>query len=142
MRDAVFTQVVARPQDVVWTFLSDLRNDAAWRGEIVKVELVSGEPGTAPTTYRETVEWEGLRGESRLTVAEADSPSRIVVVAEDGSYHSRSEWTLQPCDDGCHVTLHFSLETLGAMHVVEPFMWGIVSRWLERDLPQLETHIA
>lgn len=142
LRNVVYTQHVASTQDRAWSLIADLRNDPLWRREIVEVELLSGTPGSAPALYRERVEWEGLSGDTTLLVVEAKKNERVVVRTDDSGYQSLSEWTFDHSDGGCLITLSFSLQTMGALHVVEPFMWSIVTRWLERDLPTLEQHIG
>jgi len=142
VRRTVYSQPIARPPEAIWSFLADLRNDVSWRSEITAVELVSGTPREAPATYRESVESEGLRAEVTLTVSESVRGSRLVILGAGPGYRSRSAWRFEPHDGGTLVTLAFSLETSGAVHLAEPLMWGLVTRWLERDLPRLEGHLS
>ena len=142
MSQSVYTQPINRPPDAVWSFLADLRNDAAWRPEITAVELMSGRPRESSARYRETVTWEGLKAEVILTIAESVAGSRLVILSDGPGYSSRSAWRFEPHGEGCLVTLSFSLETTGAVHLTEPFMWGVVTGWLERDLPRLEGHLS
>ncbi len=141
MREANFEQEVQQPADVAWRYLSDLRNDPSWRTEIRDSQLVSGTAGASSATYRETVDWEGIEAEILLTVTESVPGARAVVTSDDPSYRSTSIWTFTESDTGCLVALHFSMETTGALRLIEPFMWGIVTRWLENDLPRLGDHI-
>jgi hypothetical protein len=141
MRRMVFTQPIARPAELIWGFLSDLCNDRRWRQEIQAVELVSGTRGGAPATYRETVEWRGLKADATLTVTEAVEGRYIVILSEGKGYTSRSNWRFEPHSTGTLVSLVFSLETSGAVHLAEPVMWEMVTGWLERDLPMLEGHL-
>jgi hypothetical protein len=141
VRETEYVQYLATPTMDVWRFISDLRNDCTWRHEVTGCELISGEAGGAPSSYRETVSWEGLEVTIVLTVSEAVNSSRVVVTGEDESYGTVAAWTLEPQDEGTLVTLRFSMETKGAAKLVEPFMWGIITRWLDRDLPRLGDHI-
>jgi hypothetical protein len=141
VRQTVYTQQMAKRPEVIWAFISDLRNDPVWRQEVKDSELISGEARGAPASYRETIAWEGLEATIVLSVSESVRGSRIVISGEDQSYSSTGVWTFEPQGDGTLVTLTFAMETKGAVHLVEPFMWSIVTRWLERDLPLLEAHI-
>lgn len=142
MHCEVFTTHVAQSPDVVWAFLSDLRNDSKWRHQIESVEVVSGTPGDAPTTYREYVRWEGMRREVDLTVSDARCCSRLVVRSDGPGYESESRWAFDPGADGTIVTLTFSLQTSGTMQIAEEVLWRVIRRWLIRDLPLLEGHLA
>lgn len=48
---AVYTQRMDKPPEVVRAFISDLRNDCAWREEVKASEIVSGAPTAAPARY-------------------------------------------------------------------------------------------
>lgn len=124
------------PHDV-WAYLSDPCNDSKWRQEIVHTELVDGAAGEPGTHYRETLTWEGMHADASLTLSESVSGSRLVILAEDPGYESVSEWDFKPEDDGTLATLTFCLETKGPLRLIEPFMWAMVNRWLERDLAAL-----
>lgn len=142
MRKALYTQPIARPAEAIWAYIGDLRNDRKWRREITDVKLLTGEPPCAPAEYEETVEWEGLKTEVSLRVSESVKGSLVVVLNEGSDYRSRSVWTFESKDGLTIVTLSFSFETSGALRLVEPFTWTVVSGWLERDLPLLEAHLS
>lgn len=143
MQPKVFTQVVCAAPDAVWWFLSDLRNDTAWRHEIKLVELVSGEPHEPGSRYRETVVWNDIDAEVELTVAESVPASRLVIVSDSAGYRSRSAWSFDPrSGKGSLVTLVFAIEASGALRLVEPAMAALVTGWLERDLRLLEGHLS
>lgn len=141
MRREVFTAHIAQTPDVIWAFLADLRNDKKWRHEIAEVELVAGQPGTAPATYREVVKWESASAEITLTVSEAVCCSHLLILSDGPGYQSASRWSFDPSGDGTIVTLAFSFKTFGAVHLTEQLLWAVVTGWLSRDLPLLEGHL-
>ena len=141
MREAVYTQRMQADPDTIWAFGSDLRNDPVWRREVTHSELISGEPSGVGASYRETIGWEGVDVTLILTVSESVRGSRVVIKGEDASYSSTGVWTFEPQADHTLVSLRVSMETKGATHLVEPFMWSLVTRWFERDLSQLEHHL-
>lgn len=142
MGPRIYSEYVPRPPDVVWAFLSDLRNDSRWRGEIKHVDLIEGAPGAAGSRYVETVEWQGTRSEVTLEAEESVKGRRLVVVSNGPGYRSRSSWTFEPRAGGTLVTLVFSLDTEGALVLVTPLVRGLVEGWLERDLPRLQGHLS
>lgn len=125
----------------MWEFISDRRNDARWRREVVEVELVEGEPHLPGARFREVIKWEGVKSEIELTVTESVPEKRVVILSDDPGYRTRSVWTFEPQGEATLVTLSFSFEATGALRLAEPMLWGIASRWLERDLPLLEGHL-
>ncbi len=141
MRTATYTQQLKASPDAVLAFLSDLRNDRLWREEVREVEVVSGRPGEPGSTYRETLEWEAMHGHATLTVGTL-APGRLTLIAQDPGYRSTWEYQFAPRDDGTNVTLTMTLSTEGPLRLIEPFMAGIITRWLERDLPKLDGLIA
>jgi len=138
VRDITFRRHLSHEPMVVSAFLADLRNDSKWRSEVVQVAVVSGEPGNAPTEYREQLTWEGMKAEAILTVTELDDGSCVRIVANDPGYDSTSEYRFVGVEGGTDLTLAVSLETCGALVLIEPFMWALVTRWLERDLDLLD----
>lgn len=142
MRKSLYIQHVYKPAVAVWAFIADLRNDRLWRREITEVKLLSGEPPSAPAVYEETVEWEGLKTHVTLQVTESVEAALVVVLNEGSDYSSRSQWSFEAHGDMTIVSLAFSFEATGALRLAEPFMWTIVSGWLERDLPLLEGHLS
>lgn len=137
MRTQTHVITIDRDPHSVWVYLSDPCNDSKWRQEIVRTELLDGAAGETGTRYRETLTWEGMHADASLTIAESVPGVRLVVVAEDPGYESVSEWDFEPEEDGTRVSLTFCLETKGPLRLVEPFMWAMVNRWLERDLAAL-----
>ena len=141
MRTTTFKRRRNHPPEVVWHFLADLRNDVTWRGEVIRVELAAGAPYIAGATYLEHVEWEGIEAEASLVVTEVVDGSRLVVVADDPSYRSVFTWQFIGDSSGTDLLLEMTLEASGTMRLVEPFLWAILNRWLERDLETLDEMI-
>ncbi len=142
MRSSVYTKHLEHAPATVSAFLADLRNDPSWRQEVTGATLVSGAPGDEGSHYVEQVAWEGVHAEASLAVTEVISGSRLVVVARDPGYQSEFEYTFAPSEAGTDLKLVMSIETLGPLQLVEPFMWALITRWVERDLDALDSALS
>lgn len=137
MRTIRYVRELGFPPDVVAGFLGDLRNDPTWRREVLTTELTNGTPSESGSEYRETLSWEGMHADACLEVTEADGESVLTIVGSDAGYESVNEYQFEPTATGTKLTLSLSLQTHGTLQLMEPFMWAMVTRWLERDLDAL-----
>lgn len=142
MRSERFETLLAHPPEVVSTFLAHLENDPLWRREIVGSTLVEGESGSAGAVYHETVDWEGVQARVPLRVAEYVPSERLLLISEEPGYHGTSEYRFTPDGTGTVLTLTQSVETSGALKLVEPFMWAVIARWLGRDIKSIDAAIS
>lgn len=138
MRSATYVKRLECEPETVSDFLADLGNDPTWRREVMSTQLVSGSPRQPGASYREALTWEGLKAEASLALTEYTAGSRLVIVASDPGYESVSVWGFTADGGGTEATLTLSLETKGPLLLIEPFMWAMASRWLERDIESLE----
>lgn len=142
MREEELVQRLSYSPEAAWDFLADLRNDPLWRGEIEKVELVAGTAREPDAQYREVVVWEGIRAEASITTPELERGVRLLVDARDPGYQSKYTYQFTSHGNGCEVRLRMCLETTGPLRLIEPFMWAIITRWLEQSLSNLDRAIA
>lgn len=142
MRTTTYTKRLRSDRHAISAFLSDLRNDPAWRQEILSSELRSGEAGQAGARYVETVSTQGIKTQVPLVVSEVVPGSRLVVEARDLTYDSRYEYQFLPVDGGTEVTVFMSMEMVGGLKLAEPLIWTQITHWVERDLARLDEAIA
>lgn len=138
MRQHTFETTLRHSPEDVWAFLSDLSNDCAWREEVTMTRLVSGEPGVTGSVYEENLKWQGMRATASLVLTESVKGEALTVRLRDPRYESVSEYRFTPSDSGTRLTLAFSMEGKGVPRPVEPFVWAMGVRWLERDLQGLD----
>lgn len=142
MRQTVFTEHIEKPPMEIWSFIANPENDVRWRREIEFVRRIRGAAGEPGALYREVVASHGAATEVELEIVEAKPGSRLVMRSEGPSYESTATWTIEPYGEGSFVTLRFAFEMRGAAKLSEAVTWSLVVRWLERDLPLLEGHLA
>lgn len=140
MHSTTYQRWLPHPPELVWAFIADPLHDPVWRKEVIAVHGHSG--GVQPdASYSEDVAWEGVVAQVNMSVTELDSGSKFTVVSEDPGYRSTSAWTFTAHNGGTQLDLKFSLDASGPLRLVEPFMWAILDRWLERDLDSLSEHV-
>ena len=142
MRETRYVRQLHHEPTVVTDFLADLRNDGKWRPEVLRTDLLSGTPGHVGATYRETLTWEGMCAPATLTVTEMVPGTRLVVLAEDPGYRAVYEYAFAPTADGTDMLLVATVETVGPVQLIEPFLWAMISRWFERDFDTLDAAIG
>ena len=138
MRQTTYRTHVNRSPEVVSAFLANLLYDKEWRREVVETRLISGVAGNVGAKYREALTWEGLRAPASLTVADYEEGSRLVVIAEDPGYRATYEYNFNRVGDGTDVALAARVEMSGPLQLVEPFLWAMVDRWMERGIDRLD----
>jgi uncharacterized protein YndB with AHSA1/START domain len=120
---------VARPPEVVFDYLTDPANLAAWQTAKTSVDqLTPGPPGPG-TRLRERTKPPGGREFEQVTeFSEFDRPRRVVVRVVEGPYAIDGTWSFEPEGEGTRV--HFVAEgpLRGAMRVLEPLFRRLVAR--------------
>lgn len=142
MRNQRFEVNLTTPPAIVSEFLAHLENDPLWRSEITDSVLVEGENGRVGALYHETVNWEGIHATVPLRVEEYVVAERLRLVSQEPGYDGISDYRFTATDTGTSVELVQSVETSGAFKLIEPFMWGVVARWLGHDLNGIDDAIA
>lgn len=141
MRTSESTIHLKQAPDVVFEFLADLCNDPLWRPEIAAVRLVDGQPGHTGAKFVETVAWEGITAEVTLTVAQAEPATQLEIQAADPGYTSLWTYTFTAAGGGTDLLIRARIETTGPLRLVEPFMWGLITRWMEASYSNLGSAI-
>jgi uncharacterized protein YndB with AHSA1/START domain len=120
---------VARAPEIVFDYLTNPANLAAWQTSKTSVEqLTDGPPGLG-TRVRERTKPPGAREfEQIVEFTEFDRPRRVHVHIAEGPYPIDGTWSFASADDGTRV--HFAAEgdLRGAMLLAQPLIKRIMSR--------------
>lgn len=141
MRSELLEERLTFPPEVVSEFLVNLENDPLWRREIVDSRRVEGEIGHVGALYHETVSWEGLQATVPLRVIEYTRGEKLVLESDEPGYRGQSTYRFIRTDSGTTLALQQSLETSGALALIEPFLWSVIARWLGRDMSCIDQAI-
>jgi uncharacterized protein YndB with AHSA1/START domain len=110
-RELTVKRVVHAPREQVWDALTDLDHLASVLRGVIKVEIVAGEGFAVGTTWRETRKMFGKDETQTLAVTACDPPASATVSSKQAGVLYRTDYTLEPVDDGTAVTVCF-----GASH--------------------------
>lgn len=120
-----------------WEFLSDYRNDLLWRDEIDECELVTGSPGEVGAMYRARLQWEGLHSHYHVVCADLHRPTHLAYRTTVHGAPTVSEYTLHDRGASTLLVVVYALAMEGTMSLLEPFAWGLLTRWARDDLQRL-----
>lgn len=113
----------------VWQFLADYCNDLQWRPELRDCRLVSGAAGTAGALYHGQVAWEGLSAEFDVECIDALPYENLAYRSLVEHARTQAAYHLEPDRQKTLVTVTFTLDMRGPFLMLEPFAWGILTRW-------------
>ena len=134
------TVTLDRSADDVFAFLSDVRNEVAWRSSIVGsryVDVDGPELGAAGAT---DVEMRGRGLTMRWTITDFSPPERLVAWELDGEpWHGGGSYRVVPLPNGCWVTARLVVRVKGVARPLEPVLWFAFRRGLRDDLARLAT---
>jgi len=106
MPGAERTIAIARPQDVVFAYLTDHANDAAWRPNVVKIDPIADAP--VGTRIHQVIKGPMGRGiAADIEVTANERPRRYAFQVVAGPVRPRGEFLFSPSAAGTDV--HFSL---------------------------------
>ena len=123
------TFLVRRPPEVVFDYLTDPANLAAWQTTKTSVEqLTEGPPGLGTRIRERTKPPGGKEFEQITEFTEFDRPRRVHVHIVEGPQPVDGTWEFAPHDEGTEV--HFSTEgsLRGPMRILEPLVRRILAR--------------
>lgn|GEM_PF-6193635 len=127
---------------VAFDFVADYSNDPEWRSEILSATLVSGVRGEAGARYMGDIEWYGVQVSHELEVVECRRPTHIHVRSQSPSLQIDVRYDLEDQHDRCLLSAEYTLEMEGALALVEPFGWALLTGWVNEDLPRLPKTLA
>lgn len=137
--------LVHRPQDEVWTFLTDWSRYPEWDSTTYRAEQVDDGPPRKGTRFRWVGRLAGRRIPFESTLTECEPPHRMAYVATSGPgpLVGSSGWTqVSPAGDACVVEVGASLAPgLGRTlaHVADPLFSWWLRHTMSRDLRRLRT---
>ena len=134
--------VVARPPDVVFDYLTNPANLAAWQTTKTLVEPLTEGPPRLGTRVRERTKPPGAKEfEQIVEFTEFDRPHRVHVHVVEGPYPIDGTWTFAA--DGAGTRVDFVIEgpLSGLMRAVEPLVARITARQFRAYHRKLRTNI-
>jgi uncharacterized protein YndB with AHSA1/START domain len=120
---------VDRPPQVVFDYVVDPSNLAAWQTSNRSVELLTDGPIGAGSRFRERTKPPGRKEFQQITeFAEFERPSRLRVRVVEGPQPIDGTWSFEPTGAGTTVTFVAAGELRGPMRLLAPLIRRVVAR--------------
>ena len=130
--------VINRPIEEVFAFVSNSENLPRWRTTTLEVKKTSKETLGVGGTFRGRFTFLGRQFDGNIVVT-AHEPNRVYggKMAE-GPFPLETRYTLEPVENGTHVTFVAEGEPGGFFKLAEPLVVSMAKRAYETDLQNLK----
>jgi uncharacterized protein YndB with AHSA1/START domain len=121
--------VVDRPPELVFDYMTNPANLAAWQTSKTSVEQITDGPPGIGTRVRERTKAPGRKEfEQIVEFTQFDRPRRFRVHVVEGPVPVDGTWTLEPLANGTRVHFVAEGELSGPMRILQPLLQRMVSR--------------
>ncbi len=130
--------VINRPIEEVFAFVSNSENLPRWRSTSLEVKKTSGEPFGLGSTFKGRFTFLGRQFDGNIVVTGYE-PNRVYVskIAE-GPFPLETGYTLEPVENGTHVTFVVEGAPGGFFKFAEPLVVSMAKRAYDTDLQNLK----
>jgi uncharacterized protein YndB with AHSA1/START domain len=124
------SELIGRPADRVFAFVSDIRNDPQWHTDILEAEYDASGPArlTAGATFRTRFKPFMGQSEGTGTVTVYEPPRRVVLKQQMGKFEPVLTLTVEPDGGGSRITRRLDMEPHGMLRILAPFMGGAMRK--------------
>jgi uncharacterized protein YndB with AHSA1/START domain len=120
---------VNRPPDIVFDYLTNPSNLAAWQTSKTSVEQLTAGPPQLGTRVRErTKQPGGKEFEQIVEFTEFDRPTRVHAHIVEGPYPIDGTWSFEPEGDGTRVHFVAAGALRGVMRLLQPVAKHLIAR--------------
>jgi uncharacterized protein YndB with AHSA1/START domain len=122
------SELIDRPTDEVFAFVSDVRNDPQWHTDVLEARLLSGVDVREGATF--TTKFKPVMGMTEGTgiVTLYQPPHRVVLDERMGRLAPTTTLTVEPSGAGSRVTRRVEMEPFGLLRLMTPFMGGAMRK--------------
>ena len=130
--------VISRPVEEVFAFVSNSENLPRWRSTSLEVKKTSTGPLGVGSTFRGRFTFLGRQFDGNVVVT-AHEPNRVYVSKiGEGPFPLETGYTLEPVENGTHVTFVVEGAPGGFFKFAEPLVVSMAKRAYEADLHNLK----
>ena len=122
------SEVINRPVEDVFAFVSNPKNDSLWQSDTVETEITSEGPIGVGTTYRDISGFLGRRIETIFEITEYEENAKIGQKATTGPIPVDATITFESAEDGTKVNFTATGEAGGFFKLAEPLVNRIAQR--------------
>ena len=130
--------VINRPIEEVFAFVSNSENLPRWRSTSLEVKKTSEGPLGVGSTFKGRFTFLGRQFDGNVVVT-AHEPNRVFVSKmAEGPFPLETGYTLEPVENGTHVTFVVEGEPGGFFKLAEPLVVSMARRVYTTDLQNLK----
>jgi uncharacterized membrane protein len=132
------SEVVRRPIEEVFAFVSDHRNDVRWQDGLLEVRLTPDGPVGVGTQVHEVRKFMGRRIESTGVITEFIPNRKSSRKTLDGPAEVEGYLEFEPVEGGTKVTQYMEMKSSGFMALAEPLVSSGLRRGLQKNFGDLK----
>ena len=130
--------VINRPVEEVFAFISNSENLPRWRSTSLEMQMTSERPLGVGSTFKGRFTFLGRQFDGNVVVT-AHEPNRVYVSRmTEGPFPLETGYTLEPVENGTHVTFVAEGAPGGFFKLAEPLVVSMAKRAYETDLQNLK----
>jgi uncharacterized protein YndB with AHSA1/START domain len=132
------SEIIHRPVEEVFAFVTDHRNDVRWQDGLLEVRLTPDGPVGVGTQIHEVRKFMGRRIESTGIITEYIPNLKSARKTLEGPTEVEGYVAFEPIEGGTRVTQHMEMKSSGFMALAEPLVSSGLRRGLEKNFGDLK----
>lgn len=130
--------VINRPVEDVFAFVSNSENLPRWRTTALEVKKTSNGPLGLGGTFRGRFTFLGRQFDGNIVITGYEQNRTYVSKMAEGPFPLETGYTLEPVENGTHVTFVVEGAPGGFFKLAEPLVVSMAKRAYETDLQNLK----
>ncbi len=132
------SNIIHRPIEEVFAYLSDVRNSPQWDSGLVEIWQTPESPVGLGTKITEVRKFLGRRIETNSEVVEYEPPAKYTRKDTSGPFPATGSLIFEPTAEGTKVTWTFQMQPGGFFALAEPLVAKSLRRNLEAALGDIK----
>ena len=132
------SEIIRRPVEEVFAFVTDHHNDVRWQDGLLEVRLTPDGPVGVGTQVHEVRKFMGRRIESTGVITEYIPNAKSARKTLEGPAEVAGYMAFEPVEGGTKVTQYMEMKSSGFMALAEPLVSSGLRRGLEKNFGDLK----
>jgi hypothetical protein len=132
------SEIIRRPVEEVFAFVTDHRNDVRWQDGLMEVRLTPDQAVGVGTRIHEVRKFMGQRIESTGVITEFVPNRKSSRKTLDGPTEVEGYVAFEPVEGGTRVIQYMEMKSAGFMAVAEPLVSGGLRRAMQKNFGDLK----
>jgi uncharacterized protein YndB with AHSA1/START domain len=132
------SEVINRPVEEVFAFVTDPEKMTKWMAELVEVKQTSQGPVGVGATFNAVAKPLGRRAESTQKVVEYEPNRKFAIKSTSGPVESKDNYTFESVADGTRIARVAEAEMSGFFKLAEPLFVRMMRRQFDTNFANLK----